>query len=749
MEVYKCQPTIDKPCLTTNEIVSGGGEIMHQLDGSVSVWINTDSGVVPYTNVNTKTCCEYLGYIFDVENQKCLWDDSIACDTCEMKIVINPNGNDGDYFLVGNNSDCSLDINLDYIFKFDCSILASGETINEAAITIQSEIDDLNHQIEDNQVECASLSGACAEYTNIYTGMCYTISIANHVANSNSTQFYKSTINGGGLPIIVDSALLDLPSPSPTVCCLTDEGLLVWQSILGDIKYNAWLASNGCDTTIYTTKQAQDIYTQGNTIALENNTLNPYFSETTDGICDKQIAYEQMLIVCGEYQECLDLIADLESQVIVLEAELAVLETEGALCDDPIANLENFTASFSLDVETETPMLYETVYEESIFGIGEGNLMQYIIDTGSLSGIMISGDTGVLPGFSVDATCDYDEICKAKRDEFIRQLYITQYLPNFGAPENNLENTELLQLMGGWYNSDWLNYGITINDPLVIEKIKNKKIRISIKVNTCCLDFGILLDKIKITQNCDVIENTLIKITKPFGFELDKFVDNKKSWVSNEIPEKRFYQLDWRNTEYTINDYRLSINTKEIDLNIDPAKAIEGDVFKYLNSNPCALDCTTGTTILHMSTDIDLQSILDAQIADCCNPIFCANQKQFQDYDCFDLMNGEPYEFQYQNSPIISGDCVCSVTWGITAKLEDIEVYNDDNFYSGTTTTSIPTQTELINQLNYIANTIGVIFIINGNTVSFIDNYTCDDIGFKGQNLNIDLNISLGLCGGI
>lgn len=749
MGAYKCQPTIDKPCLTADEIVSGGGEIMHQLDGSVSVWINTDSGVVPYTNVNTITCCEYLGYTFDIENQKCLWDNSIACDTCEMKIVINPNGDDGDYFLVGDNAQCTLDISLDYIFKFDCSILGSGETINENVITIQHEIDVLNQEILDKESEAAVLSGACAQYTNVYTGMCYTILIGNHKSDYDVTQFYGGVNATNKDVTTLDVNFGDLPSTKQTVCCLTEEGLLVWQSILGDIKYNAWLASNGCDTTIYTNQQSQSLYTQGNTIALENNIPNPYFLETTDGICDKQTAYEEMLSVCGDYQTILNEILDLQNQIVILQNELTTLETEGALCDDPISNLENFTASFSLDVETETPMLYETVYEEQIFGIGDGNLMQYIIDSGGLTGIIISGETGVLPGFSVDATCNYDEVCKSKRDEFIRQLYLNQYLPNFGAPENNLENTELLDLMGGWYNSSWLNYGVIINDPSILEKIRNKKIRVSIKVNTCCLDFGILLDKIKVTQNCNILDNTLIKITKPFGFELDKVVDNKKSWVSNETPEKRFYQLDWRNTEYTINDYRLSINTKEIDLNIDPAKAIEGDVFKYLYNNPCALDCTSGTTMLEMGIDIDLQGILDVQVANCCNNVLCDDQKQFQTGECFDLMDGDSYEFQYQASgSSVTGDCVCSVVWGISATLDGIEVYNND-FYSGTTSTSVPTQSQLINQLNWVANSIGAIFIINENTVSFINSYDCSDIGLKGQNLIIDLNISIGVCDGL
>lgn len=602
----KCQPTIDRPCLDADSIISGGGDIIQQIDGSVMVWVNTNDGLKPYNQINTKQCCEYLGYIFDVENQKCMWDDSISCDTCEMKVVINPNGDDGQLFLVNDNSDCSLNINLDYIFKFDCDILGSGETINEEAIAIQNDIDELNTLLLSKESELPTLSGACAQYTSIYTAMCYTIKVSNHLPITDSTGYYDGLITKGDII---------LPSSNATICCLTDDGLLRWQSILGDVKYNAWLASNGCDITTYTNSQANQLFTEGNTLAQENNGINPYFLDTDNQLCDKQQAFLTAQEVCDEYQALLNEIEDINNQISVLQGQLDALADEGALCNDPIANLENFQAWFSLDVETDVPMLYESVYEEQIFGIGEGNLMEYISDSGLLTGIIISGETGVLPPFSFESTCDYDEVCKAKRDAFVRDLYLRQYIPLFGEPENSLENQDLLNLMGGWYNSDWLNYQTIINDPEIINRIKNRKIRLSIKVNTCCLDFGILLDKIKVTQECNNIENTLIKIAKPFGFELDKIIDNKKSWVLNEIPERRTYYLDWRNTEYNINHGNLSINTKEIDLNIDPAKALEGDLFNYLNNNECLLTYSDYSGPCGDS-DVDIESKLSFSLSD-------------------------------------------------------------------------------------------------------------------------------------
>jgi len=743
----KCQPSLSNPCLTTDQIISGGGKILNQIDGSVSVWVKKDNGLVPYTNINTKPCCEYLGYIFDVENQKCLWSDPVSCDTCEMKIVINPNGNDGDYYLVNENSNCSLDVNLDYIFKFDCSILESGKTVNEAASLIESELEMLQDELADKELECASLSGQCVQYTNIYTAMCYTILVSKHLSDYDELNNPAIQQGPGKQPTTSTNVNLPVIPQFYTVCCLTDLGLERWNSILGDIKYEAWLASNGCDTTIYTSTQSQQLYNEGNDFATENNTFNPYFLETDAKICDKQQAYLEKVEKCKAYEDCLAEIAELESQIADLQIQLSELEDEGVLCNDPITNLENFKAWFSLDVETETPKLYETVYEEQIFGIGEGNLMSYIQENLTLTGIIISGDSGVLPPFGIESTCEYDDICKENRDAFIRQLYLTQYLTNNEAPTTTLQNKELLQLMGGWYNSSWLSYATTINDPDVIEKIKNKKIRISIKVSTCCLDFGLLLDKIKVTQNCENIENTFIKVTRPFGFELDRYVDNKKSWVSNESTERRTFYLDWRNTEYNINHHKLAINTKEIDLNIDPAKAIEGDVFKYAFNNPCVLGCSSGTTIVEFNSNVDLQTVLDDALIQCGDCITCYYQKQFENYECFDLMNDEPFEFQFQDAPVLTiSGCDVTIIWAFKVELDGELVYENNNFFTGNTATSIPSQNLYLNELNNIANALGLIFINNGNTSSFVDVYGCDDKGLSGKSFKINLDLTVETC---
>jgi len=728
-----CQPTYNSPCIDSATIINGGGQIVEQIDGTVSVWVKGDDGLYPYTNINTKPCCELLGYTFDVENQQCLWDDSISCDTCELRIVVNPNGNDGDYFYFNSGDTCNLDISLDYLFKFDCSVLQSGETVNQEALDILAQISELTDLLEETQANCAELSGQCAEYTAIYEAMCYPIVIGQHTLDP------ESPSDG------VAEKLL-FPGPFQTICCLTEAGLIRWQSILGDIKYNAWLTNNGCTTSYYTNEQATQLYTEGNELAAQNNTVNPYFLQTNQSLCGKQTAYNQMVEVCDEYQNCLDEIVDIQKQIDDLQIQLDAIP--GALCDDPIANLENFQAWFSIDVETDTPMLYESVYEEELINIGEGNLMQYIIDRGDNTGFLISGATGILPQFSHESTCDYDVMCKSMRDEFIRQLYLTQYVGNYDIPQNNTQNAELLDLMGKWYDSNWINYTTTINNPSIIERIQNRKIRISIKVNTCCLDFGVLLDRIKIIQNCEKVDNTYIRMSKPIGFDLERIIDNKKSWVNSEVKDRRLFELPWRGTDYYINHYKLGVNTKEIDLSIDPANAIEGDIYNYLFNNPCALECSSGSTLLEFSAYNDFQTILDNALADCSNCISCYYQEQFENYECFDLMNGEPLEFQFQDAPAVTySGCDVNISWGISVELNGSVVYTNPSFYSGNTSTSIPTQIQYITELSVIAATLGLGFMYDGTNVSFINYYGCGvDENLDGTPLKIDLNLNIEKC---
>jgi len=76
-----------------------------------------------------------------------------------------------------------------------------------------------------------------------------------------------------------------------------------------------------------------------------------------------------------------------------------------------------------------------------------------------------------------------------------------------------------------------------------------------------------------------------IDLYRKLGFKVTKTVDNKKSWVQTGST----IRIDERtNTKYKQNDSKLILNTKEISLSFDLAKAIECDVYNYnlINNYP-------------------------------------------------------------------------------------------------------------------------------------------------------------------
>ena len=94
-----------------------------------------------------------------------------------------------------------------------------------------------------------------------------------------------------------------------------------------------------------------------------------------------------------------------------------------------------------------------------------------------------------------------------------------------------------------------------------------------------------------------------------YGYTVSPLIeDNKKSWVNSESPTNRVYDLNLRETNYLKtsglieNDSRLVINTKEIILTYDPAKAIECDVYDYIKLYGCPISLT-GMTRPYPSRD--------------------------------------------------------------------------------------------------------------------------------------------------
>ena len=98
--------------------------------------------------------------------------------------------------------------------------------------------------------------------------MCYPIQISTQVLDPESSDSTASDFRMPGSDFILTD------SPFGTICCLTEEGLVRWESILGEIKYNAWLQQNGCSTAYYTIQQASILFNEGNELAIDNNGFN-------------------------------------------------------------------------------------------------------------------------------------------------------------------------------------------------------------------------------------------------------------------------------------------------------------------------------------------------------------------------------------------------------------------------------------------------------------------------------------------
>jgi hypothetical protein len=97
------------------------------------------------------------------------------------------------------------------------------------------------------------------------------------------------------------------------------------------------------------------------------------------------------------------------------------------------------------------------------------------------------------------------------------------------------------------------------------------------------------------------------------GFNIIDQVDNKKTWVYDESYKERVEE----NTSYSVNDSRLVINTKEIDLGIDSSRGLEYDIYLYNKSNNLPI-CSKGVSvnILYVNTITQTNSLNTFEIPD-------------------------------------------------------------------------------------------------------------------------------------
>jgi len=263
----------------------------------------------------------------------------------------------------------------------------------------------------------------------------------------------------------------------------------------------------------------------------------------------------------------------LSGQTIQIDSDLEVLNARySEISGGTIADiLSNFNATVSIDrvdppVSGTTPV-YTTITELPLLSIGD--FEEYITDNPTTGLIITCDDCGLV-----------DTVLREELDD----------------PTVLTEET---------INSDWLNFETVINDTAIISAITNEDIHISIKIDDVRCNTSILVDRISVNKLSTFLEREEVYVSKCPGFDLKRLVDNKKSWTQVSKTTNREYDFETRETKYSLNDSKLVVNTKELDLNVDAANAVEFDLTQYVKNNfECILTGSTTDFSELLSSDI-------------------------------------------------------------------------------------------------------------------------------------------------
>ena len=594
-------------CRTKDSYIADNYTIIELSGGTVGLYDPTSNPIVAH---ETKPCCELLGYTFDETTQKCRW----ALDSDELfKVILNPQGNSSTLFSTDENETCSLEVSFDYLFLFECDKLreARAEGIGISIADLES-VDDLETSANTITVECDFYQSIIDDAELVPYVIQY---LAPGVVGPDGTikPSTPSLYYGGNLPPLAYGIF----DPNVVSYCLTDLGKTEWEATV--VTGGTWSASYGTDTTTYTNAQVE---------AFINSEPNPgdyHTSVCNYSIYDRQRAEDTITTYEAKVKQC-----DIDKKVITdkIDALLpSALQLDKYLplgvCNTYIDMFEQFETAFTLEIEsTGSTKILTSVYEESLLNIGSNNLYDYINSTSGKTGIIITGDTGLMPTLAETTLLSPSpDLCTQIRDNLVTDLF-TQYLETNELPQTQQEQVGAFNELTSWYQSCWLQFNTKITDPYIIGLIENRKINISISIKDSCVDFSILLDRIKMEKVCTKVDNVTQFISEPPKFELTKVCDNKKSWIKNTSPDERFFDLKYRGTEYDTNHHRLVINTKEVDLNLSPSRAVEQDVWCYINDNNGILEgCLSDNEVFSTfscpsgyTTDVDNNSCTELTV---------------------------------------------------------------------------------------------------------------------------------------
>ena len=672
--------------------------LVKNTDGTISVYLPNSNGLPSPTYVSQQ-CCSVLGeitnepYYYDLDAQKCRWSDksSIGCsDDQPFKIVLNPKGNDGTIFYLQDDETCSLVVDFDYLFKLDCEMLS--KTLTQTSVSdpdLDNRIFTLNQKIDEQTVKCEEIKTQLIYLLDQYDKTSYSIKcdsfpsmtiidseaieyLPSETINPTQTQkepFTRTGFNGGLAPFSFPSVKY-----TSVTFCLTTDGLTIWQNILGPNKYQQFL--NG-DPSSYTCENVINIYNQNQALLSITGNINPLILECKTPFGDKTEIKNKIDVLVIKQTEFNDLLLTLKTD---LDNSITQRQDLTVSCGTPIGVIENLSVSMSIDVVDDNGNL-TTAYEDNFFpSIGAGNLYNYLSSNPTNSGFFVCGEPSANESWASGCTpLSYTELlpqfqgndmvngqtnvsnCLRVRDYILQELFNQSELGGQTNGQSVFNNSLSPTIL----SSSWLQHTSFINDVDIINMITNKKIKLSLNINSSCGDFCVMIDRISLTKQCVDVDSTNLFISQSPGFNITRVVDNKKSWVNNTDLVNREFDIKnvsgfnaIRQTDYDVFDERLVINTKEIDLDMNIASAVEHDVWCYLSDNPCLL---TGVTY--------------------CDPcVFCGNYN-FQDGECFNFQDSNVYDFmdgtsnnsQLSTQPYCCGDNQIDFTSLFTTDLSTIK----------------------------------------------------------------------------
>ena len=640
---------------TKSSIIQSGGQLIENQDGSVSLYKPNNLGNLAPVSLNQQ-CCTNLGYIFDKETQTCTWGTGYTCDTqSSFKLVLNPNGNDGTIFLVDNNETCSLNIDFDFLIKVKCEtligLLPERITIDPNQDQKYDILTQLNRQNAINETLTNEIDLLTSQINSInYSVMCESTPTLNQrVANTNSliTDIFSNTAFGGN-QLASKTGNSTAPSSSNVVdinfCIQEPAGLDAWFNIIGATNYQNFIDG---DASSFTCQDIQLLSDQNDILLNADPLADPLIIPCTTPFGAKTALIAEMNRKIQEQIAVQALIDTLNGQLKSVEETITVSK-----CSKPIDLFESISMVLSLELVNPDNTLTTLYTDETLFpAIGSGLLYDYLTNNPN-SGFYVCGGDNCTPLLLnlTGITVENDYSCSSILENVLNDLYAEAGMK---VGNNAFANT----ISNSAFTSNWLNHTLSITDQTIINSMVGNKIKFSITIKDACGEVSLLLDNIKLEKQCDSIDKTNLFVTKNPGFNLSKIIDNKKSWVNTEEAQEREFSIyrpsgtnPIRQTKYNINDERLVLNTKEIDLDINLASAIETDVWCFINDNNCLLtgdttcdQCSgytngaqyTGTTFCCGDSGIDFNALMTQSLSG------ASTVEEFEDYLVSELIDAK------------------------------------------------------------------------------------------------------------